>query len=222
MSDSRRDDCPRSGTVDALAGEIDKVRRDLEDKVPAEELDRLASVVADLAASVNITREQGEPESPASWLVLRADGAAARGLLGDLVEWLATVYLRYADAAHSLPECWLWHPDIVEELVWLMSAWRAAYQAEDASVRAAADWHDRLRPGVVRRIGEYAKACSLDNHLAGGRVTGSAPQVPVVDAVEAIALWWADARAKRPPAPTDDQIADAAAALRRARMGGDR
>jgi hypothetical protein len=214
-----RDDCPRSSTVDALAGEIDRVRRTVDNKAAAEEVDRLARVVSDLADAVKATQgRSGESSPPVSWLALPADDATARGLLADLVEWLGTVYLRYADAARGLPECWLWHTDIVEELVWLMSAWLAAYQGNDASVRAAADWHDRLRPAVVRRIGDYAKACSLENHLPD-RAT-AAPAVPVVEAVEAIALWWADHRGERAPAPTDDQMIAAAAAARRARQGG--
>ena len=38
--------------------------------------------------------------------------------LAELGEWLRVVYLRYPDAASGLPECWLWHPDVVEELLW--------------------------------------------------------------------------------------------------------
>lgn len=149
-----------------------------------------------------------------------ADGDQTRALLGDLVGWFATIYLRYADAARDLPECWLWHPDIVEELLWLHQAWRAAYEESKGSVRAVGEWHDRLRPGVVRRITEYAKACSLENHLPD-RAT-DAPAVPVVEAAEPIALWWADARNEKPPAPTDEQMVEAAAAARRARTGGGR
>ena len=62
------------------------------------------------------------------------------------------VYLRYPDGADHLPECWAWHPDVVEELLWLMHAWAAAYQGPQAWVALVGDWHDRQRPGVVRRI----------------------------------------------------------------------
>ena len=206
--------------MDALAGEIDRVRRTVDNKAPTEEVDRLARVVSDLADAVNATQGRGESSPPVSWLALPADDAMTRGLLADLVEWLVTVYLRYADAARSLPECWLWHPDIVEELVWLMQAWLAAYHGDDTTIRGASDWHDRLRPAVVRRIGDYSRACSLENHLPGGRTATGAPQVPVGEAVEAIALWWADHRDERAPAPTDDQMIEAAAAARRARQGG--
>ena len=69
-----------------------------------------------------------------------------------------------ATATPRLPECWLWHPDVVEELLWLSHAWLAAYQGPAASVALAADWHDRLRPGVVRRIKAQAGSCSRERH----------------------------------------------------------
>jgi hypothetical protein len=128
------------------------------------------------------------------------------------------IYLRYADAAEGLPECWLWHPEVVEELVWLMQAWTAAYEAKGAHVRMVADWHDRLRPGVVRRVKEnYGGSCSLDNHL--GDRAKPMPVVPVLDATDALAAWWADHRDERAPAPTQDQIT-AADQAHAARNGG--
>jgi len=53
---------------------------------------------------------------------------------------MGAMYLRYPDAAATLPDCWLWHPDLVEELLWLSHAWTAAYQGPDASVALAGDW----------------------------------------------------------------------------------
>jgi len=211
-------DHPLNTAVAGLAREVEAIRRALDDTATTTELDKLARVVTDLTDMV------GPPTNPddadvTSWLAAPADGDRTRAMLGDLVGWLATIYLRYADAARGLPECWLWHPDIVEELCWLWQAWLDAY-GEAGSIRTAGDWHDRLRPGVVRRIGDYAKACSLENHLPD-RAT-DAPAVPVVDAAEPIALWWADARDDRAPAPTDDQMIQAAAASRQARTGGGR
>ncbi len=83
-------------------------------------------------------------------------------MLARLTGWLAGVYLRYADAARTVPACWLWHPEVVEELPWPRQAWLAAYADPDAPVSLAADWHDRLRPGVVRRIRDYAGMCSIE------------------------------------------------------------
>ena len=88
--------------------------------------------------------------------------AEAEAVLARLTGWLAGVYLRYADAARTVPACWLWHPEVVEELPWPRQAWLAAYADPDAPVSLAADWHDRLRPGVVRRIRDYAGMCSIE------------------------------------------------------------
>ena len=209
-------DHPLNTAVAGLAREVEAIRRALDDTATAAELDRLAKVVTDLTEMV------GPPANPdddtvLSWLSAPTDADNTSLALGDLIGWLGTIYLRYADGVRGLRECWLWHPDIVEELLWLMQAWGDAY-GESGSIRAVGDWHDRHRPGVVRRITEYAKACSLENHLPD-RAT-AAPAVPVVDAAEAIALWWAHARDDRAPAPTDDQMIAAAAAARRARTGG--
>jgi hypothetical protein len=205
--------------VAGLAREVEAMRRAMKQVATAAELARLAQVVTELSETTATNRTStAEPELVPSWLTFPARASDARAVLTDLTGWLTDVYLRYADAARTLPECWLWHPEIVEELVWLMYAWLAAYREDEASVRSAGDWHDRLRPGVVRRIAEYAKACSLENHLPA-RASG-APDVPVADAVEAIAAWWTDRRELPGPAPTDDQMTTAAAAGRRARTGG--
>ena len=130
----------------------------------------------------------------------------ARLVLDQLMSWLGRVYLRYPDA--GLPECWLWHPDVIEELLWLRGAWRSAYHGPMASAQRAADWHDRQRPGVVRRIRAAAGSCSLREHL-----DQPAPHVvPAADAAPAIAVWWAGPAAASPPVPTGDQIRAADAA----------
>ena len=138
-------------------------------------------------------------------------------MLSDLVGWLGEVYLRYSDAARGLPECWLWHPDVVEELVWLRHAWLDAYRSGDATVRAAGDWHDRLRPGVARRITSYTKACSLETHLPE-RAVGATP-VPMADATDPIVTWWVNHRTDPGPRPTDQQLQAAQSAGRLARGG---
>ncbi|MGH3460721.1 MAG: hypothetical protein ACRDP9_04520 [Kribbellaceae bacterium] len=210
-------DCPNSSAVVGLAREVETIRRTLDEAATSSELDRLAQVVSDLADAISPKHADASPTAP-SWLAIARDEHATTPVLAHLTGWLGSVYLRYADAARTLPECWLWHPDVVEELVWLMHAWLAAYDEAEGSVRAAGDWHDRHRPGVVRRIGDYARACSLENHLPDR--AAKAPIVPVIDAAEAIALWWAQARDERAPAPTDDQMVAAAAAVRQARTGG--
>jgi hypothetical protein len=225
--------------VAGLAREVESMRRAQRQVASAGELSRLAATVADLSETVSVIQSIGggkrsrQPDADAipSWLTLPRDQPSARAVLSDLTAWLRDVYLRYGDAARDFPECWLWHPEIVEELVWLMYAWLAAYRDDPASGRAAGDWHDRLRPGVVRRIHGYATTCSLENHLPGRPRATGAPQVPLTDdptddptggrrrAVEVIAAWWSQHRDQPAPAPTNDQMTAAAAAARKARTG---
>jgi hypothetical protein len=171
---------------------------------------QLADQVADLPNLIP-KADQSESYPVVSWLARIPDEFTASEVLAELICWVRLVHLRYADAATGLPECWLWHPEVVEELLWLMQAWRAAYLKP--SIRAVGDWHDRLRPGVVRRITGYAGTCSLDNHRqhrAADRV-----EVPTADAAEAIADWWSGDPDRQAPEPTDQQIAAAFAAFNR-------
>jgi hypothetical protein len=91
-----------------------------------------------------------------------------------------------------------------------------AYPAEAASTARAGDWHDRQRPGVVRRIRATAGTCSLEAHQPGGERHRGAEPVPLADAIHLIGEWWATGRQACAPAPDAGHIT-AAADLRRGR-----
>jgi hypothetical protein len=208
------DDSDPGARLAALAGEVETLRQVVGDlgALPGQVRD-LADVVAALA---DLT---APPRSVAvglpSWLDLDGDFAGTVTVLGELVAWMATVYLRYTDAA-GLPECWLWHPDVVEDLLWLHGAWLQAYRGNSASVAAAGDWHDRQRPGVTRRIKAVAGTCSLEAHQPGGDRHRGADPVPLADAIHLIGEWWSADRTSRAPTPDAGHIA-AADALRAGR-----
>ncbi|WP_328304467.1 hypothetical protein [Actinomycetospora sp. NBC_00405] len=194
--------------VQALAGlarEVDGLRRGLEALVGTPtRVDDLARTVAQLADAVAATPARPGPTVAPSWLTAPADAEATAGLLEDLTGWLRAVFLRYPDGAAVLPECWLWHPDVVEELLWLMHAWRAAYEGRGASVQLAGDWHDRQRPGVIRRVKTSAGSCSRERHQSRPGwhdQPGGATPVPSLDATADIAAWWAEARDDPGPEP---------------------
>lgn len=148
----------RADAVAGLAREVDGLRRSMDPLAGLpERVDDLTRLVAQLADAVAAAPPRPAPTPAPSWLIAPADPEATAAVLEGLCGWLHAVYLRYRDAA--LPECWLWHPDVVEELLWCMHAWLAAYQGPAASVALVGDWHDRQRPGVVRRVGLYAKSC---------------------------------------------------------------
>lgn len=198
-----------AGAVAGLARDIEALRRELGEllRLPAR-LDELAGLVTQLAEAT-ATAAPAESGGP-SWLDLPTDLDAAVAVLAELTRWLQVVYLRYPDAAAGLPDCWLWHPDVIEELLWLMHAWITAYHDENAPITAAGDWHDRYRPGVVRRITTTAGRCSLENHQPrDGQPPPGGPVVPGAAAIEQIATWWATHRTDAPPEPDEWQLATA-------------
>jgi hypothetical protein len=199
---------PEFARADALAGvarEVDGLRRavdplrDIGGRV--EDLARLVGQLTDAVTA--LSKRPGATPAP-SWLLLPTDPAAVEQVLGEVCVWLHAVFLRYPDGAAALPPCWLWHPDVVEELVWLMHAWCVAYQGKAASVALAGDWHDRQRPGVVRRIRQNAGSCSIERHQTRPEweqhPAGATP-VPGLDAVASIAGWWAARRDDPAPEP---------------------
>lgn len=207
-------DYASAAAVAGLAGEVEQLRRRLE---PVETLpdrvQQLADVVDGLADKVAHLSQRGQSTAVPSWLMAPADADTAGELLDELTSWMQQVFLRYADAAAVLPECWAWHPDVIEELLWLMHAWLNAYQGQAASISLVGDWHDRYRPGVVKRIKQTAGTCSLENHTPATEP----PAVPLPEARDDIAEWWGSDRDNPPPEPTEPQLA---ATAPRRRQGG--
>ncbi len=194
--------------VAGLARELE-VLRDQVCGVP-QRVEDLAAVVAGLADAVDQLAASPAVAPPACWLDFADDETSAFALLVELAAWAGAVFLRYGDAV--LPDCWLWHPDLIEELLWLSQAWQTAYAGPRASVALVGDWHDRLRPGVARRIRAAHGACSIENHTDPWPTPG-AP----VDGVEQVAAWWTTHRTGPPPAPTAELLATAAARPTRSR-----
>lgn len=194
-----------AGPVAGLAREVDALRRTVEPLLGLpDRVDDLARLATDLANAVAALTARRATQPCPSWLVLPEDKDLAGRVLDELVGWLAAVYLRYPDGSDHLPECWVWHPDVVEELLWLMHAWAAAYQGPQAGVALVGDWHDRQRPGVVRRIKSGAGSCSFENHQTRPgwtRRPATAPTVPGVDSVASLADWWGSRRDEAAPEP---------------------
>jgi hypothetical protein len=206
--------------VAGLAREVEELRRSVEPVTELRnQLTEYERALKDIAAKLDDLGAKSRQLPAPSWLTLPAKPDSAIAILADLVAWLGAVFLRYTDAAAALPACWLWHPDVVEELLWLSHAHHAAYK-HTAPVQLAGDWHDRYRPGVVKRIRELTKNCSLEVHQTrSDQRPPSAPVVPITEATEAIAEWWATHRGETAPEPTDEHLA---AADRLPRRGGRR
>lgn len=195
----------RADAVAALAGEVERLRRAVDPLAQvAQRVDDLAGLVRRLADTVTaLSARPGATPAP-SWLMLPVDEQIAADVLAEIAAWMQAVFLRYDDGLTVLPECWCWHPDVIEELLWLMHAWCAAYQGKGASVALAGDWHDRQRPGVVRRIRQAAGSCSRENHITREgwhRRPAGPPVVPGVEAIPLVAGWWGPRRDHDAPDP---------------------
>lgn len=166
----------------------------------------IGSAVADLVAEAEDAKK-----ARASWFdVGPGEVERARDQLDALALWLEAVYLRYPDA--KLPPCWAWHPDVVEELLWLGRAWIEAFRGKTAAPFRQADWHDRYRPGVVKRIGDRPR-CSVREHVApeGSEYMRQPPRVGLAERREEVAAWWATSRTGAPPSATPDDVREAEA-----------
>jgi hypothetical protein len=205
----RMTDTQRDGLRDVRA-RVDDQHGDLTEHATA--LAGLRTALAGLAEQVaELARDEEEEQArAASWFEM-ADPALAIKRLTSLITWLDRVYIRFPGA--ELPGCWLWHPPVVEELLWLQRAWTEAYHGRSAATFRVADWHDRQRPNVVRRITEYAGRCALAEHVpTGERTTTTPPRVLTAEAADDVARAWTADRSA--PYPTPDQLADEREATR--------
>jgi hypothetical protein len=188
------------GALAGVAREVDALRRavrplaDLQARV-----DQLAATLAEAVDDLAATGRRPDPVRPVSWIAHSHDLGETTRQLTELADWVGQVYLRYPVAARELPDCWLWHPDIVEELAWLHQVWQAAYDPNTGTVAAAAS----------------NRVCSLENHLQPD--SGAVTMAPSVGSVPAVAHWWTCVRDERPPVPTQADLDAAAVRLKRRR-----
>lgn len=198
---------PHIEAVAGLGRQLEALERSVADLSQLQpEVMRHARIIEQIARRL-ATAEDGDKGGAATWLGFDGDTDTAEAILSQLVAWTRDIYLRYSDASRSLPACWIWHPDVVEELLWLRQSWVLAY-GPHARPSDVGDWHDRQRPGVVRRIKSYAGTCSIEGHIPGAKDNQSKPGPVVIfdDAVPGVAAWWANERTQPGPAPTEEQL----------------
>jgi hypothetical protein len=170
--------------VAALASGLTRLTRRVGDQ--GDELRALGQAVAALTPPA-----AREPVTPT------LDGAPEAAVV-DLLDWLAEVYLAYDGS--TLAPCWPWHPGVVEELAVLRGIHRVIY-AEPDWLRLG-DWHDRYRPGVVRRVAAALGGCDIGRHV--DTLIPGTRTVPLGDALGPI--YTARANKAPIPAPSDAQV----------------
>lgn len=211
------DATPTNDSMLAVARAMERNRRKVDDL--DSHVRQLAADVTQLAVTfagrpptrtpVGDTPDEPGPPEVRSWL-LGSDPEQAAADLADLVEWLDRVYLRYPDA--FLTPCWLWHPNVIEELWWLRCAHADAYHPQSGSWLRAGDWHDRQRPAATRRVREAIGKCDLSLHTPD-RPQGQPPTLaPLAAHAAEVAQAWTVAGAR--PVPTPEQLREASDWLR--------
>jgi len=173
----------------------------------AADVTSLAQVVDDaVTGSGEVGDYDAQVPQVRAWL-LTADPEQAGADLADLISWLDRVHLTYHGA--TLPSCWMWHADVIEELWWLPCAHADAYDPKEGSWLRVGDWHDRQRPGVVKRIRVATHGCELALHVPGAERARRPAPAPLIAAAAAIAAWTAAGRVELGPEPTSAQLAEA-------------
>jgi hypothetical protein len=173
--------------VEALRGEVATLSG-----VVAE----LGGMVQDLAGDIIRFVAQGDPSAVRSWISVD-DPELGRLMLADLAEWLDAVWVRFPGPV--LPECWAYHPAVVEELWVVMNLYRSCFR-KGGTWQGFADWLARYRPGAAERIDKAAGSCELSEHVPGSELDPEKwPSVPSVDLSEVADYWTGHRRAPYPP-----------------------
>jgi hypothetical protein len=154
------------------------------DEFAAETSETVANLLTRVE-SVEDTDESGSSRAGPvmSWCWREVGPRGAEALSRELTGWVRWIRHRYP-LARRVPPCWSEHPEIVEELTALWLAWQAAYTEPDASLTAAADWHDRWLPGFLYRLehGPFALDCSVTHR---GRPTSAYAEAQPSDFTDA-------------------------------------
>lgn len=190
----------------ALARDEERTRR---------RLDALESLVRKLGDKLTTVADQLTAREPTpggaatagaergcrSWLQ-GGDPERAAADLAELAGWVERVYLAFPDS--SLPSCWIWHPDAVEELWWLYQSHIDAYHPVTGSWMRVGDWHDRQRPRVVWRFHKSVAQCAPARHRQDYRSPLRRRTRPAEDSINVVAAWMTDGRPATAPLPPDD------------------
>jgi hypothetical protein len=176
-------------SVAALAVQVSALRHDVE--TIATEADALTQTQQEhavvLEAFGDLRREveriltlltDDDQDTPAGWFWLTMDGQAREEKIGELSDWVETVfraqYPGYLD--EQVRSCWPNHPEALWELSWLYQLWSRAYLTKRPAPKNAADWHDRWSPGVLRRLGQVMNRCEGACHSRPGHRVAEEPR----------------------------------------------
>jgi hypothetical protein len=153
---------------EALAGlvvDVAELRRDVDDLAGVRgQIKEVARSVAGLRTGLEQLAADSRAAAPRIWSWPALNAAEATEAWSGLRTWLADILLaRYPGAPRALLPCWYRHPDVLDSLTALYTAWRGAYDDPKAPADAAAVWLDRWLPAALRQLRESLGSCS-DGH----------------------------------------------------------
>ena len=144
--------------LETLSGRVDALTRTQEEQAVV--LEGIAELRRQVEKIVALLGEDGK-SSPPGWFWLTMDAQTREEKFNELFDWVESVLrVEYPDyIADQIKPCWPNHPEARWELGWLYQLWSAAFLAKRPDAKAAADWHDRWSPGVLRRLGAAMRHC---------------------------------------------------------------
>ncbi len=137
---------------EVAAQDVPTVQRRLDDL--AETVSEVGTLREEVAAVAEVAENiaTAQSHSLTSWWPDLATGDSRAEALASLGAWVDEVLrARHPEMYNRLGACWYQHPDVLDELTALRSAWYAAYRDPEAPATAAIEWHDRWLPGAMRR-----------------------------------------------------------------------
>jgi len=146
-------------------------------------LDRLAGQIAAIALG-----DSAESGPPVSWFDV-TDADVAERMLTELADWVKRVVRRYPES-RQLGNCWMHHPELVEQLIVLRLLWMRAYRNPDGQVEKAAEWQDRWLPGFFGRIREKCQGFGTGVHQLDAQARMAADDQRQIDRIPKYARWW--------------------------------
>lgn len=119
----------------------------------------LADEVTALAEAVQELTDTGGSGPPKPLDLAHVPAEEMQRVLGELVEWVReTLFRGWPWTQTRLRECWLLHPELVNAMLWIRTAYLTAYQHKDRRVHHAADFHHWLEE-TMRLAAEHTKDC---------------------------------------------------------------
>jgi outer membrane murein-binding lipoprotein Lpp len=123
---------------------------------------RLTAEVHELAAHVDQLAGDEDTKTPKPVDLAHLDDDNRADVLGELANWVHTVlFTGWPQAAEQIRACWPHHPDLINDLLLLKTAYEAAYQTGSRRAHHAVEFR-HLLDYITAGADERARNCPTD------------------------------------------------------------